>query len=108
MLTAKYQIGEPVVYRVHKRSRSPGPRAQCIHPARHGEDYSYEVAKYWMVEHVGREGLLIARTRRGKRHLLDANDRRLRPARWWERVWLHDRFPQLDPAPSMATSRTEC
>jgi hypothetical protein len=96
MLNTSYQIGEPVVYRAQKRSSSPGPRAKNVRPARHGEDYFYEVPKYWVVEFVGRNGILIARTRRGKQRLIDTQDARLRRAHWWERLFLHDRFPHLE------------
>jgi hypothetical protein len=95
-----YRPGDWVVFRKPKRSTSPGPRAQHVAPARHGEEYFYEVEKYWVVEDVQPEHLVL-RTRRGKRHQIPVTDQRLRRARWWERLMLKNRFPvdtSTDPA----------
>jgi len=89
-----YKPGDPVIYRLQKQSTHPGPRAQDIDPATSGETYSYFVEKFWVVAelHAG-GGKLLLRTRRGKEHLVDANDPHLRPARWWERLIHRKRFP---------------
>jgi len=92
LLQRKYRPGDWVVFRKCKRGTSPGPRAQHIAPARFGEDYAYEVDKYWIVDHVDKQELIV-RTRRGKRHIVDIADHRLRHARWWERLVLRNRFP---------------
>jgi hypothetical protein len=93
-----YKPGALVIYRVAKISTHPGPRAKDIAPAPKGETYSYEVDKFWVVAESGRDGKLRLRTRRGKEHVVDSRDPRLRPARWWERLMYRGRFPTLTPA----------
>jgi hypothetical protein len=92
-----YHPGQWVVYRRTKHTEHPGPRARRIHPAERGETYWYEVEKYWVVEQLREDGTIVLLTRRGKRHQVDAADPRLRPARWWERLWYRDRFPLQQP-----------
>jgi len=70
-----------------------------VTPSRCGEEYAYEVDKYWVVEQVLDEGV-VARTRRGKRHFIGLRDPRLRGARWWERLVFRTRFPRLAESPS--------
>ena len=89
-----FHPGDPVVYRATKFSAHPGPRAEDIAPSEHGEQYSYLVDKYWVVEEVLPDGQLRLRTRRGKQHILPAADPRLRHANWWERLMRRGRFPQ--------------
>ena len=81
-----------VVYTREKHSLSPGRRAKNILPSPHGEMYSYEVDKYWVVRQV-KDGLLILETRRGKQHALPVGDYRLRKANLWERLFFAHRFP---------------
>lgn len=88
----KYSVGDQVVYRKSKRSTAPGPRAKNIQPASHGEDYGYSVDKYWRVAQI-KDNAVIVVTRKGKVHELSTDDRSLRPARWWERIFLGGRFP---------------
>lgn len=59
--------------------------------AERGDTYQYVVDKYWVVQSLQDEGLLL-RTRTGKEHVVAADDPRLRLARWWERWLLADRF----------------
>ncbi len=93
-----YQPGDRVVFLAQKHSQHPGPRAEAIAPETHGEGYWYNVKKYWVVLESHADGMLTVRTRRGKQRTIAANDTRLRPARWWERVLLASRFPTLaDP-----------
>jgi len=82
-----------VVYTREKHSLSPGKRARNISPAPHGEMYSYEVDKYWVVRLV-QEGMIVLETRRGKQHSLPINDSRLRKANLWERLFFARRFPE--------------
>jgi hypothetical protein len=91
-LLHKYRPGDWVVFRKSKRGTAPGPRAQHVSPSRFGEEYVYDVDKYWIVDHVDQQELIV-RTRRGKRHIVDVADHRLRHARWWERLVFRDRFP---------------
>jgi hypothetical protein len=93
----EYRIGEPVIYRVTKRSAHPGRRATDVQPEPLGEDYQYQVDKFWVVAEVRPDGNLLLMTRRGKEHLIRADSPLLRRPRFWER-WLYaNRFPQLDP-----------
>ncbi len=92
ILQRTFQPGDWVVFRKIKRSTSPGPRARHVSPSRFGEEYTYEVEKYWVVEEVQHDQLVV-RTRRGKRHVLRSQDQRLRRANLWERLMYRDRFP---------------
>ncbi len=78
-----------------KHSAHPGRRAQAISAEVNGEGYSYEADNFWIVAEASADGQLVLRTRRGKTRQLSSDDPRLRPARWWERIWYRDRFPQL-------------
>jgi hypothetical protein len=99
-----YKPGDRVVYTATKHSAHPGPRAEAVEPEPHGEGYSYHVKKYWVVLEVQTGGALKVVTRRGKHRLLPAGDPQLRPARWWERLFLGSRFPAL---PASGDARTE-
>ena len=87
-----FRPGDVVVYTKTKHTTSPGPRAHNIEPESRGEYYTYAVDKYWLVERVEADGIVV-RTRRGKSHLIASDDPRLRPAHWWERLFLRNRFP---------------
>ena len=64
-----YKVGDLIIYRKPKRSEKPGPRAKNIRPMHSGEEYHYEVDKFWRVIEVDSEKLVIV-TRGGKvRHL---------------------------------------
>jgi hypothetical protein len=89
-----YRPGDRVVFTVTKYSAHPGPRAEAVDPEPHGEGYLYNVKKYWLVEAVQPDGMVSVVTRRGKHRVLPAQDPRLRPARWWETLFLRSRFPQ--------------
>jgi hypothetical protein len=91
-----YQPGDRVIYTATKHSSHPGPRAEAVEPEPHGEGYSYNVKKYWRVLDVRADGTLIVVTRRGKQRSIPASDSHLRPARWWENVFLAARFPQQE------------
>jgi hypothetical protein len=101
-----YKTGDRVVYMATKHSTHPGPRAESVAPEPHGEGYSYNVKKYWLVMGVQSDGRLKVVTRRGKHRLLPTGDPRLRPARWWESLFLGSRFPQL-PGPDEPGSTEE-
>ncbi len=84
--------GDWVVYTKPKYGVAPGPRAKEVSPNRHGEGYSYVVEKFWIVAESLSDGRLKLRTRRGKEHVVRADDSNLRRARWWERWYYRDRF----------------
>lgn len=90
------QPGDPVIFCVSKFSTDPGPRASDVHPAAHGETYSYSVNKFWRVISLEDDGTLILGTRRGKRHRVERHDPRLRAASFWERWLYSNRFPAVD------------
>lgn len=91
-----YQPGDRVIYVAAKHSQHPGPRAEAVEPETHGEGYSYQVKKYWLVLAV-HDDTLTVRTRRGKQRSVSTSDPRLRPARWWEKLLLGSRFPDQGP-----------
>lgn len=89
-----YKPGDYVIYRVQKQSTHPGPRAVEVHPAAHGDTYSYLVDKFWIVADVRPDNRLLLKTRRGKEHLVEVGDPHLRRARTWERLIYAKRFPK--------------
>lgn len=91
----RYRVGDPVIFIVSKISAQPGPRAQDVRPAPHGDTYNYIVEKYWRVRELLPDGRLMLMTRRGKTHTVDPDDPRLRGASWWERWFAKNRFPSL-------------
>jgi hypothetical protein len=102
-----FKPGDPVIYRVSKTSTDPGPRAQAVFPAEHGDWYSYQVDKFWAVSEVLSDGTLALVTRRGKQHVVSPDDLRLRPARWWERWFYKDRFPTIGQMSNLSAARSE-
>jgi hypothetical protein len=93
-----FQKGDRVVFRKSKFTPHPGPRAQDIRPAANGDDYCYVVDKFWVVADVMADGKLVLQTRRGKTHLVDADDPNLRHATLWDRIRHRTHFNQL-PVP---------
>jgi len=97
-MAQQLQPGDRVIYRMPKHSACPGRRAKAVRPAPRGENYTYYVEKLRVVAEVRPNGDVVAQTRRGKRHLLEADDPALRLAHWWERLWHGSRFPTLGDA----------
>lgn len=95
-MSAMLRPGDPVIFSVSKISTDPGPRAFDVHPAAHGETYSYCVAKFWRVASIDPSGRLLLVTRRGKQHEVAPNDPRLRIPVWWERWLYNGRFPSQE------------
>ena len=73
-----FKTGTPVIYRKDKCSTRPGRRARAVAPTR-GDTYTYYVNKFWLVERRLDDGTLLVRTRRGKQHIVRANNPSLRP-----------------------------
>ncbi|WP_459554859.1 hypothetical protein [Lacunimicrobium album] len=88
-----YKPGDFVVYKVTKQSSHPTPRASKVYPSPHGDNYTYCVEKYWVVDHMIDDSQIVVRTRRGKERTIDLDDPCLRHANWWERVLSSHRFP---------------
>jgi hypothetical protein len=101
-MSRHFVVGDRVVYSRQKHSSSPGPRAQEVTPAAHGESYSYLVDKYWRVVAVEPDGVLLVRTRRGKQHRVRMDDPRLRRPTMWERLFRADRFPGMPDSSTQA------
>jgi hypothetical protein len=97
-MVAHFQPGDCVVYRKPKFSVHPGPHARDIHPAAHGDYYSYCVSKCYRVVAVLPPDKVVVRTRRDRQRTLAGDDPALRRARWWERLLFGHRFPPLTPA----------
>jgi hypothetical protein len=87
--------GQPVVYRKSKCSSRPGPRAIRVDPAPRGEQYAYQVDKYWRVAAVCDDATILLTTRTGKIHAVRRDDPNLRHATLWERWRYGARFPQF-------------
>ena len=91
-----FQPGDLVIYTVSKQGLHPGPGARDIQPVPNGEDYTYVVDKYWMVQQLSDGGRVIIVTRRGKTREVSAGDPLLRKATWWQRLRYRDRFPSVE------------
>lgn len=90
-----FKSGDLVVFRRHKHTTHPGPRAQEVEATAHGDLYNYYVEKSWIVAGVEADGRLLLKTRRGKTHLVDPNDPNLRHATLWDRLRYRRRFAEL-------------
>jgi hypothetical protein len=93
-MSNRLRSGALVVFRQQRRSPSPERRAYDIRPAPHGEDYAFLVDEYSTVVAVLPDGRVLVKTPRGEQDLVDPTSPRLRPAKWWERLFFRDRFPQ--------------
>jgi hypothetical protein len=91
-----FRPGDCVIYRKQKLSAHPGPHAQDIHPAPHGDTYTYWVLKFYRVVAVPPNHTLVVRARRGRQRKLAVADPSLRRTHWWERLLFAARFPPLD------------
>lgn len=92
---SQLEPGDFLIYRKAKVSPRPGRRAQNVHPAENGDDYYYDVDKFWTVSDVLDDGRLVAVTRTGKQLHLRPEDDRLRKPALLERMRYRRRFPSL-------------
>jgi len=90
-----FQPGDYLIYRKSKVSPRPGPRARNVQPSEKGDDYYYEVDKFWTLSDVLDDGRLVAVTRSGKRVFLTPEDERIRKAGLLARMVYRRRFPSL-------------
>ena len=90
--------GDKIVYTKTKISPFPGAKAYNVTAADKGENYTYLVDKYWVVEDVFADGRVMARTRRGKRNYVWLDDPNLRKAGVIESLIHRDWFPDLAKA----------
>lgn len=91
----KFEPGDHLIYRKLKASPRPGPRARNVQPSEKGDDYYYEVDKFWTVAEVLEDGRMVAVTRTGKQVCLTPRDWRLRKPRLLERMRYRGRFPSV-------------
>lgn len=105
MRTERFRNGDPVIFTKTKFSVHPGPRAEQISPASHGETYSYLVKKFWTVIDRTDDRLLV-QTRRGKRHWLNLDDPALRAPTLWEQIRFRERFPEIIKTGSRTNERS--
>jgi len=105
MRTEQFRRGDPVIFTKTKFSVHPGPRAEDVTPASHGESYSYLVKKFWTVIDNTEDRLLV-QTRRGKRHWINLDDPALRPPTLWEQFKYRERFPSVEDEDEVPVERT--
>jgi hypothetical protein len=92
---AHLEPGDFLIYRKPKVSPHPGPRARNVHASEKGDDYYYDVDKYWTVADVLDDGRLVAVTRTGKQVYLTLGDEKLRKPGLIERFRYRSRFPSV-------------
>ncbi|HWL09153.1 MAG TPA: hypothetical protein VNQ76_12170 [Planctomicrobium sp.] len=92
-MACTFTPGDPVIYRITKHSDCPGPRAKAVSPSPNGDDYKYQVDKFWVVDKILDNGQLLIRTRRGKTRVINSDDLNLRTPRWWEYLLYRRQFP---------------
>jgi hypothetical protein len=94
-----YVPGDHVVYFMQKASVHPGPRAEDVHPALHGDLYRYFVRKPWTVVRVVNDEFVEVVTNGGKRHYIRSDDPNLHKPGVLEKLELRYRwrkdFPRL-------------
>ncbi|WP_437186458.1 hypothetical protein SH668x_003610 [Planctomicrobium sp. SH668] len=94
----EFKAGDPVIYRMTKHSQNPGRRAKSVAPSPNGDDYKYQVDKFWVVDRILDDGQLLLRTRRGKTRVMRPDDFNLRPPAWWEFLLYRSYFPTKSEA----------
>ena len=85
-------VGDFVIFAKSKVSSHPSHRAKDIHPAQHGDTYSYVIDKFWKVVQVFDDDTIEIETRRGKRNRLSTNTPLLRKLYFWERLFFRNRL----------------
>ena len=96
---SEFSPGDHVVYLKQKFTRCPGPRAEQVHPAAHGEGYSYIVRKPWTVVAVIDDQTLEVVTNSGKHHRVRQDDPKLHHAGPLEELMLRYRWRKEFPTP---------
>lgn len=89
----RFRAGAPIVYRAIETSTRPGLDAHEVQPAAKGEFYYYVTHKYWRVEEVRPDGIIVARSPLMEQYFLRPNDPNLRKASLFERLRYATRFP---------------
>ena len=92
----EFEPGDWVIYHKTKWSTQPGPRATNVTPSPSGDQYIYNIDKFWIVEEIKEDGSLVLITRTGKRHILDSEIPSLRRPSWIERLRFKSRFEAVE------------
>lgn len=92
--TTNFQKGDWIVFRKTKFSEHPTPRAIEVSPSRRGDGYTYVVEKYWVVVDTLENGNLVVCTRRGKHHVIEPDEFKVRKATLWDRLMRRSRFQE--------------
>lgn len=95
MAAEEFRPGDWVIYKMQKASSSPGPRAQATTASSKGENYTYIVDKFWVVEAVEGDEVLL-RTRKGKQHRINKGDSRMRRPSWLQKLMYSSRFKAVE------------
>jgi hypothetical protein len=65
-MSPHYRVGDLAVYHATRYGLRPSCKASRVFPAMHGDNYAYQVDKYWFVANLQSDGYLLLATRRGK------------------------------------------
>jgi hypothetical protein len=95
-LTKSFRPGDRVIFSLRRHGARPAVGARDVRPEPNGEAYWYVVDKLWVVTET-RGDYVVVQTDRGRIHILDAADSRLRRAPWWQRLIFRHRFPKPQP-----------
>ena len=96
VFSSDWHAGDWAIYRKSKRSTHPGRRALEVKADPKGESYAYVVDKFWVVDEVMADGMIVLRTARGKKHSISPDDRNLvRPSLWTRLRWT-ERFQAIE------------
>ena len=89
----RFRAGAPIIYRAIATSAPLGREAHQVQVASKGEFYYYVTHKYWRVEEVRPDGIIVARSSLMEQYFLRPNDPNLRKASFFERLRYATRFP---------------
>lgn len=95
MTKTAFKRGDWIIYRKTKYSAHPGPRALNVAPTPKGDNYVYNVDKFWIVVEALPDETIRAVTRRQKEVTCKISDPNLRRANWFERLWHRQRFEEI-------------
>ncbi|MEM7473833.1 MAG: hypothetical protein AAF483_02515 [Planctomycetota bacterium] len=89
----QFQVDEKVVYLHDRYSNQPPPKSKNVFATKKGEQYLFQVEKYWIISRILASNQIEARNRNGSTYVIDCDDPRLRKATWWELLFKSNAFP---------------
>lgn len=92
----KFKKGDWVVYRKQKRGAIPTKRAINIHPFEKGEQYSYQIEKFWVVQDVLPDDKVILCTIKGNKKTVNTKDPGLYKASLLQRFFLRNKYRNIE------------